>query len=669
MKHFIFITCFLIIPTNYLISQVDSSTIVTEDVLDNLLDDTDEEGENSELFDVLEDLIHNPINLNTADLNELERLPGIDPSTAKAIIDHRKKYGLFYSTNELFSIKDLDPRLIQNILPLVTVHVFIQQSQSEDDSNINDRSFLDRSKLIIRSRVVNDLQTRNAFLNNRYQGSKLKSYNRLIYNYSNKLQFGFLTEKDPGEKSFTDFTSFHFQAKDISIINNFVAGDYVLEFGQGLALWSPFGFSKGADAIYPVKKKARYLRPYTSSLEYRFFRGASTRLDLRNFDLTAFYSYNTFDATIDSITGEITSFGQTGYHRTTNELNRKGAVNSKLVGGVIDYSFLNNQKIGVIFYNTTFDKNFVPTSLYDIEGDNFNYLSTYYDFNFSRINIFGEFSFDGTSVASINGIQFWAGNDFVYTTTIRSYPRNYKNLYGFGFSERSGKINNEIGIYSGIKWKTSLGVVNLYYDIFKFPYKTSENSLSSEGNEFLISLNSRPFTKIETRLRYKYENKEVSEIINSNQNIVRRLKQIIRTEFLYDLSKSLRLKWRFEYNHFRISEASIKEEGLLIFQDIRYLVQRNFSLYGRIIFFHTDSFNSAVYEFENDLFGVMPNLAMYGKGLRWYLIVKYKPISKLTISVKYAETFKPREKFLSSGDNLINNNVDNRLSLQIDLNF
>jgi hypothetical protein len=385
--------------------------------------------------------------------------------------------------------------------------------------------------------------------------------------------------------------------------------------------------------------------------------------------LTAFYSYNTFDATIDSLTGEITSFGQTGYHRTTNELNRKDAVNSKLVGGVIDYSFLNNQKAGVIFYNTTFDKKLIPKSLYDIEGNNFNYLSSYYDFNFSRINIFGEFSFDGTSVASINGIQLGIGHDFVYTTTIRSYPRNYKNLYGFGFGERTGKTNNEIGIYSGIKWRTFLGIVNLYYDIFKFPYKTSENSLSSEGNEFLINLNSRPFARIETRLRYKYENKEVSEIINSNQNIVRRLKQIIRTEFLYDVSKSLRLKWRFEYNHFQISEASIKESGLLIFQDIRYLIQRNFSLYGRFIFFHTDSFNSAVYEFENDLFGVMPNLAMYGKGLRWYLIVKYRPISELTISAKYAETFKPQEKFLSSGDNQINNNVDNRLSLQIDLNF
>lgn len=659
----------ILIPLDFILPQVDSSTIVTEDVLDNLLDDTDAESENSELFDVLEDLIQNPVDINTADINDLQRLPGFDYRKANSIIDHRNKYGLFYSTNELFSIKDLDEKTTRTILPFVMVQSFDLKSPEDNRTEISSKSFWNYSRLIIRSRIVNDLQNRKAFLNNRYEGSKLKSYNRMIYNYSENFQLGFLTEKDPGEKSFTDFTSFHLQINNFNIIQNFIAGDYVLEYGQGLALWSPFGFSKGADAIYPVKKRARYLRPYTSSLEYRFFRGASARIELGNFNITTFYSFNTFDATIDTITGEITSFNQTGYHRTVNELNRKGAVNSKLTGGVLDYSFLNNYKVGIIFYNTSFDKKLIPKSLYDIEGKNFNYTSTYYDFNFPGINLFGEISFDGTSVASINGLQFWAGNDFVYTTSVRSYPRNYKNLYGFGFSERTGKLNNEIGIYSGIRWKTFLGVVNLYYDIFKFPYKTSENSLSSEGNEFLINLISRPFTRIETRMRYKYENKEVSELINSNQNIVRRLKQIIRAEFLYDLSKSLRLKWRFEYNHFRIGEASIKESGLLMFQDIRYLIQRDFSLYGRIIFFHTDSFNSAVYEFENDLFGVIPNLAMYGKGMRWYLIVKYKPVSVMTISAKYAETFKPQEKFLSSGDNQINNNVDNRFSLQIDFRF
>ena len=65
----------------------------------------------------------------------------------------------------------------------------------------------------------------------------------------------------------------------------------------------------------------------------------------------------------------------------------------------------------------------------------------------------------------------------------------------------------------------------------------------------------------------------------------------------------------------------------------------------------------------------MPNLAMYGKGIRWYVIAKYKALQFLSISAKYSETYKPQETSLSSGDNLIIGNVDNRISFQIDLSL
>ena len=60
-------------------------------------------------------------------------------------------------------------------------------------------TFLEYSRLKLRSRFTNDLQTRDGFLSGKYQGSKLKSYNRFLYNYDNNYQVGFLTEKDPGE--------------------------------------------------------------------------------------------------------------------------------------------------------------------------------------------------------------------------------------------------------------------------------------------------------------------------------------------------------------------------------------------------------------------------------------------------------------------------------------
>jgi len=667
---FIYFLLLLISLSNYsTYAQLDSTSIITEDVLDNILVEPDQEFDSEALVEIVEELIRNPIDINLVDAFDLSKLPYMDLQSAQRIIEHRNNFGYFFSTTELFSIRELNKQLIESILPFIKTSKPENEIEKYEEVITSSESFFNKSRLALRSRFTNDLQNRDGFISDKYQGSKLKSYSRFLYNYDKNYQAGFLVEKDPGELSYTDFASFHLQVKDIGFVKNFIAGDYVLEFGQGLALWSPYGFSKGADAVFPVKKRGRYLRPYTSAAEYRFFRGAASILSFDDFSLTAFYSNNTFDATINPVTGEITSVGQTGFHRFETELNKKGSSKSKLLGGVLDYKFLNKINVGVIYYNTTFSNPFESSSIYDFRGDNFNYLSTYYEINFSKINLFGEASYDGTSVASINGIQFSVNRKLIFITALRNYPRNYKNLYGFGFSEKSGSINNEVGIYSGLKWKIPFGVLNLYYDIFKFPYRTNENSLSSEGNELLLDFVSAPLPKLEIRLRYKYENKEVTELINVDEEIVRRLRQIARTEFIYNLSRDLRLKTRIEYNHFFIKDTGLKENGLLIFQDIRYVPLKNINLYGRIIFFHTDSFNSAVYEYENDLLGVMPNLAMYGKGVRWYLIAKYKPIKFLTLSIKYSETYKPDEISLSSGDNEILGNVDNRISFQIDMSF
>lgn len=650
-------------------AQLDSNSVITEDLLDNVLIEPEIDAGSDELVDLIEELMNNPIDLNSADLIELLKLPYLNPQSAQMIIEQRNKFGNFFSPNELYAISSLDKKIIESILPFVKASINYGAENQLESNNDFSNSIIKNSRLKIRSRIANDLQTRSGFYKNRYIGTKLKSYNRLLYNFDNNYQAGFLFEKDPGESSYTDFNSFHLQAKDLGFVKNLIAGDYVLEFGQGLALWSPYGFSKGADAIFPVKKRSRYLRPYISATEYRYFRGASTRLSFDEFSFTAFYSNKNFDATIDSTTGNITSTGETGFHRTESEIIKKNAAQEKLFGAVIDYKFLGQYNFGLIYYNSSFDKNISSSSLYGLSGKNFNYFSFYYDLNLSRINFFGEISYDGNALASINGIQFLVSSDFIFTTSVRSYPRNYKNLYGFGFSERSGNINNEIGFYSGLKWKLPIGLLNFYYDIFKFPYRTRENSTSSEGNELLIDFISKPFPKFEFRARYKYENKEVSEFVNADELIVRRLKQIVRTDLIYNITKDLRIKTRFEYNHFFIQDAELKENGSLVYQDLRYVPLSNINIYGRIIFFRTDSFNSAIYEYENDLMGVMPNLAMYGEGIRWYIIVKYKPLKFLTLSAKYSETYKPKETSLSSGDNEIIGNTDNRVSFQIDLSL
>jgi comEA protein len=55
------------------------------------------------------------VNLNTATLEQLQTLPGIGPSTAKGIIEHRTKIGKFTKIEEILNVKGIGEKKFQKI--------------------------------------------------------------------------------------------------------------------------------------------------------------------------------------------------------------------------------------------------------------------------------------------------------------------------------------------------------------------------------------------------------------------------------------------------------------------------------------------------------------------------------------------------------------------------
>ena len=663
---YLFILTFFISFNSNSYSQTDSSYLKTEDILDDVLQEPDAETDNSDLYDQLEQLLLNPINLNQATLDDLLQIPLLDINSAKLIIDHRNRYGNFFSVSELNAIQNLDKNLIKKITPFVYVEKVKSESEQEpEDVNL----VFSRSDALLRSRFINELQNNEGFLNQKFEGTKPRIYNRLLVKYSSNFQAGYLAEKDPGESAINEFSSFHIAFSDIGFVHKAVIMDYLLEFGQGLTFWTPYAFPKGADAVYPVIRTDRIIKPYTSSTENNFFRGAAASFQFGNFLLSGFYSFNYFDANIDTITGEITSTPVDGLHRTPNEIQKRKSASEQMLGGRIDYRIGDFLNLGALYYHSRFSHPFDSSGVFDFSGSKFYYSAFSYKLFVNRFIFSGEFSYNGISVASINALQLSIIKGFTFITSIRNYPRNFYSLHGFGFGERNGATNNEVGIYTGIKWRTPLGLLNFYYDQFKYPFATFSNPNPSNGDEYLFDFLSKPIRKVELRVRYKYENKEVKGSIENLIQLVKRLRQVVRGEIFYTISNKIRFRGRFEYNLFRIPQSSGKETGYLIFQDIRYSPTVNFNLYGRIIFFKTDSFNSAIYEYENNLTGIFTNNALFGQGIRWYLIARFRPYKIITVSAKYAETYKPDVISLGSGDNAILGNLDNILSFQLDLNF
>ena len=61
------------------------------------------------------------INVNTASAEELTMLPGIGEETAKRIIEHRTKYGIFFSLDELTKVKGIGENTVEKLKPYATV--------------------------------------------------------------------------------------------------------------------------------------------------------------------------------------------------------------------------------------------------------------------------------------------------------------------------------------------------------------------------------------------------------------------------------------------------------------------------------------------------------------------------------------------------------------------
>lgn len=634
-----------------------------EEVCETALETSTRDIEDSQFAEMLFEVSQNPISLNNASESDLQQIPGINPILAGRIVAFRERQA-FTSIDELLLVDGVDRELFRRIRGFFTF-------EQEHYQNRGGQLFFHYT-----GRTIRDLQVRRGFRDGTYLGNPYRIYNKIIVRYIIDSEFlfeaGGLTEKDPGEKDIADFSAHYVSFATTSKSLRCILGDFVVEAGQGLVLWRTTGTTKGSEVIASVTKNPRGLQAYASSDENGFFRGGAFQASIENIVVTGFVSRKSINANLNE-QGFISSFDASGLSRTRTEIESKSSSGERLAGFNVEARVRDGLRMGLRAYTTRYDH---PVALSTLNGFRGQYASIgSIDFAYASNNVgsFAEVAMDYTrSVAGIGGVVFEPVPNVDVALVAHSYPRSFVSLHGFGFGESGGQLQNSEGIYTSARlnlceWLT----VSTYYDQFTTPGASATSLLPTDGHEFLGAAQLEPNETMSLQLQVKQKNQTdpqifTDEFSRSNSVIGRRSQSNYRISLEWSPSSRIRWRSRFEYVRADYSLTGNPASGFLIYQDMRVKPMSGASIDGRIVVFDTDSYDSRIYEYESELRGTFVNPALFGKGIRLYILSRYD-MGGIELSAKYSCTRKAGVTSLGSGTGEIIGDTDNQLSVQVDI--
>jgi hypothetical protein len=652
------------------------------------------ESEDIDLTNVIEQLNYffdHPMNLNSASFDDLQELNLLTDIQINDLLLHRKMFGKLISIYELQSLKYWDLQSIQMVLPFVRVDDRLDNLHLTFREAIKEGNF----ELYMRYQTtpedkkgyaaVSDSIKQNS--NSYYWGNPDRYYTRFRYSYRSNLSVGFTAEKDPGEEFFRgsnkqgfDFYSAHAFFKGGKYLRAVALGDYQIQIGQGLNLWSGYAFGKTAD-IATVKKTANSIRPYTSVDEARFLRGAAVEAGYKNFSMTAFGSIKKLDGTslADSLYDElqfISTINISGLHRTTSEISRKNALTEYISGANFRYRTRSLQ-VGVAGvyqgYDQVFNRAEQPYNQFDFRGKEMFSLSADYSWVYKNFNFFGEASraMNTGAMAQLHGVVFSMDPRATFSVVYRNYDRDYHTFYNNGFSEGS-RTRNERGIYFGTRLKlNSAWTVNSYFDMFRFPWMKYLVDAPSGGHEFMLQPNYRPTKKLEIYGRFREQLRQRNYrggdfYITPIEDVLQRN---YRLNVSYAISEYFTIKSRVEF--ITVDRESVgRERGILLSQDVLYR-PKNFpvDVALRYAIFDTDSYDARLYTYENNALYAFATPAYFYTGSRAYILIRWSLLKKCDLWVRYGNFIYANRKSIGTGPEEIQGPQKTDITVQLRVKF
>jgi len=609
---FILVILLLLINPDRTLAQVDSLLSIWAEFAED----------ESEFLEIIQDLIEQPVNINTANRNELLRIPFLNEALADSIISLRNRKGLYTSKRQLSPVLGSD-------LYQLTRDFFTIRSRRESKGYFTHRNYYRIDKTDEMKRGI-------------YQGNNLYDYNKLLYQLPYSMRMGIVTQKDMGEQSLVDYYGGFWEYNQPRW--KIILGSFYCHFGQGITFSNAFGQQKSSMAVQPFRNMKNGAFANLSSAENTALFGLAAEIQpIRNTQFYVFYSQAYRDAQWNR-DNKIIGLDYSGYHRTVSEINRKHNIRENTMGLAIERNFGQALQVGGLLSRISFEPGLTYSletvseamlrrQLHKFSGNTLTQYSLYYQFNWKAMDWSAEYSDSREGGAAFIQSLYFKGDAIALGMKYWYISKDFLSAYGRTFSNSNPFPQAEEGFYLGMRLKPQRSfTVNLYRYFRKDLWRTYFNKMPLTRSETLLEVEySRTGMTLSARLRKK-ENEVLPTVSTGNStDRITSNQYLTRLQVDYRLSPSFRFRTRWDWTHLEVP----KEQGTYLYEDISYTLNKNIWLNSRIVLFRTDSYNSRLYEYESDLPGSFANYAVFGEGYIWYVLSRWSFWQRYSIWFKY----------------------------------
>ena len=621
-----------------------------------------------EAFDQLTELENHPINLNSATREQLERLPFLSARQVGDLLEYVYRNKAMLSLSELLLVKSIGDDVRRLLLHFVCVAPVERQMPT-----LRLDSALLRGDNTLSATVSIPFYTRKGYRDG-YLGKRYAHTVRYQHNYRDRLKVGFTAAQDAGEPFFSDRNkmgydhySYYLQLNHLGRIDRLCLGMYRVQMGMGLIMNGAFAMGKTM-MLQSAMRSSADIRAYSSRSVANYLQGAALTMRLSDhWRTTVFGSYRPLDATLND-DGTVRTLLTSGYHRLPAEMDKKHNTYRWDAGGSVGWHgkkvYVNGNFVYSHFDRTLDpDREGAPFRRYQAAGATFANMSVDYGYTGDNISLAGEAAINRHGhLALLHRATWHPATSLTFSAIHRYYDKQYTALHARSFSE-GGKVQNEHGMYVGMEWRPSWRfLLKVYADYAHFAWARYQVSASSDAFDTKVACEWKSnnwmldgYYRLHLTQR---DNAEKTTLYNRyNHRLRLRLSRAIGSW----------LSWQTQFDG---TSVSIHQQywGYMGSQQLTWK-RSTFRLSGRMGYFHTNSYESRLYQYEPSLRYDFYFPAFYGEGIRYSFLASATIANRLMLTAKLGVTDYFDRSKIGSGKQEICHSSQPDLQLQMEWKF